>query len=67
VIRANGYICRESFSLGDRAESFYMIRSMGLASAIGLGMTLARDDGHRGLHFILVKVTAEQAEAPRVA
>jgi len=43
VIHANGYICRESFSLGDRPENFYMIGSMGLASAIGLGMTLARE------------------------
>src|SRR5262245_41424367 len=41
VIHANGYICRESFSLGDRPENFYMIGSMGLASAIGLGFTLA--------------------------
>src|SRR5262245_35991219 len=43
LVHANGYICRESFSLGDRPESFYMIGSMGLASAIGLGLTLARD------------------------
>jgi phosphonopyruvate decarboxylase len=43
VIHANGYICRESFSLGDRPESFYMIGSMGLASAIGLGLALARE------------------------
>jgi phosphonopyruvate decarboxylase len=49
VIHANGYICRESFSLGDRPENFYMIGSMGLASAIGLGLALARGgDGHRG-------------------
>ena len=41
AIHANGYICRESFSLGDRPENFYMIGSMGLASAIGLGFTLA--------------------------
>jgi phosphonopyruvate decarboxylase len=42
VVHANGYICRESFSLGDRPENFYMIGSMGLASAIGLGLALAR-------------------------
>jgi phosphonopyruvate decarboxylase len=41
VIHANGYMCRESFSLGDRPENFYMIGSMGLASAIGLGLSLA--------------------------
>jgi phosphonopyruvate decarboxylase len=44
VIHANGYICRESFSLGDRPENFYMIGSMGLAPAIGLGLTLAREE-----------------------
>lgn len=43
LIHANGYICRESFSLGDRPENFYMIGSMGLAPAIGLGLTLARE------------------------
>ncbi|HLC41609.1 MAG TPA: thiamine pyrophosphate-dependent enzyme, partial [Methylomirabilota bacterium] len=40
VIHANGYICRESFAIKDRPESFYMIGSMGLASAIGLGLAL---------------------------
>lgn len=45
VIHANGYICRESFSLGDRAENFYMIGSMGMASAIGMGLALARPQG----------------------
>lgn len=44
VIHANGYICRESFSLGDRVENFYMIGSMGLACAIGLGLALARPE-----------------------
>jgi thiamine pyrophosphate-dependent acetolactate synthase large subunit-like protein len=42
LVHANGYICRESYSLGDRAQNFYMIGSMGLASAIGLGLALAR-------------------------
>ena len=42
VTHANGYICRESFSLADRRESFYMIGSMGLAPAIALGLALAR-------------------------
>ncbi len=42
VIHANGYMCRESFSVADRAENFYMIGSMGLASAIGLGLAMAR-------------------------
>ena len=44
VIHANGYMCRESFSLGDRPENFYMIGSMGLASAIGLGVSLTKRD-----------------------
>ncbi len=42
LIHANGYVCRESFSLGDRPQNFYMIGSMGLAAAIGLGLALAR-------------------------
>jgi phosphonopyruvate decarboxylase len=42
IIHANGYICRESFAVGDRPQNFYMIGSMGLASAIGLGLSLAR-------------------------
>jgi hypothetical protein len=44
VVHANGYICRESFAVKDRPESFYMLGSMGLASAIGLGIALARPD-----------------------
>jgi phosphonopyruvate decarboxylase len=42
VAHANGYICRESFSLADRPQSFYMIGSMGLAPAIALGLALTR-------------------------
>jgi phosphonopyruvate decarboxylase len=42
VAHANGYICRESFSLADRSQSFYMIGSMGLAPAIALGLALTR-------------------------
>src|SRR6202035_4578163 len=41
IVHANGYICRESFAVKDRIENFYMIGSMGLASAIGLGVALA--------------------------
>jgi len=44
IVHANGYICRESFSAGDRAANFYMIGSMGLASAIGLGLALTRPE-----------------------
>ena len=41
MVHANGYICRESFGVKDRIENFYMIGSMGMASAIGLGVALA--------------------------
>ena len=44
VIHANGYICRESFAVKDRVENFYMIGSMGMASAIGLGVALTVPD-----------------------
>lgn len=42
TVHANGYMCRESFSIADRPQNFYMIGSMGLASAIGLGLAIAR-------------------------
>lgn len=41
VVHANGYLCRESFSVKDRPQNFYMIGSMGLAAAIALGLALA--------------------------
>ncbi|MCH7501210.1 MAG: sulfopyruvate decarboxylase subunit beta [Nitrospinae bacterium] len=42
AVLANGYISREFFNVTDRRENFYMIGSMGLASAIGLGVALAQ-------------------------
>ena len=42
LVTANGRISREAFNLKDRAENFYMIGSMGLASAIGLGLAINR-------------------------
>jgi len=42
VIHANGYVCRESCATEDRPQNFYMIGSMGLAAAIGLGLALVR-------------------------
>jgi phosphonopyruvate decarboxylase len=42
VVHANGYPARESHAIADRPQNFYMIGSMGLASAIGLGVALAR-------------------------
>jgi phosphonopyruvate decarboxylase len=50
VIHANGFICRESFGIGDRPQNFYMIGSMGLAAPIGLGVALARP-AHRAVVF----------------
>lgn len=44
VIHANGFVGRESHAVADRPENFYMIGSMGLASAIGLGLAMARPD-----------------------
>jgi phosphonopyruvate decarboxylase/sulfopyruvate decarboxylase subunit beta len=41
-VHANGYPARESHAVADRPQNFYMIGSMGLASAIGLGIALAR-------------------------
>jgi hypothetical protein len=42
VVHANGYPSRESHAVADRPQNFYMIGSMGLASAIGFGVALAR-------------------------
>ena len=42
VVSANGYISRDAFSIADRPQNFYMIGSMGLASAIGLGLALGQ-------------------------
>ena len=36
IVHANGYICRESFAVGDRPQNFYMI-GRGSRLAIGLG------------------------------
>jgi phosphonopyruvate decarboxylase len=72
IIHANGYICRESFSVGDRRANFYMIGSMGLASAIGLGLALARPeraavvfdgDGNLLMNFGILAMVG--ARAPR--
>ena len=40
VVSANGWISREACAAHDRAENFYMLGSMGLASSIGLGVAL---------------------------
>ncbi len=42
VILCNGLPSREAFKLGDRATHFYMIGSMGVAAAIGLGVARSK-------------------------
>lgn len=42
VIHTTGYLCRDSCAVQDRPGNFYMIGSMGLASAIGLGIAVTR-------------------------
>lgn len=42
VVCANGYPSREACAVADRPQNFYMIGSMGLAAAIGLGLALGR-------------------------
>jgi sulfopyruvate decarboxylase subunit beta len=44
VIICNGFPSREAFKLADRPTHFYMIGSMGVAPAIGLGVALAKPD-----------------------
>lgn len=44
VVAANGWISRETYEARDRAENFYMLGSMGLASSIGLGLALTQPD-----------------------
>ncbi len=42
VIICNGFASREVFKIADRPSHFYMIGSMGVAAAIGLGVALAK-------------------------
>lgn len=44
VVHANGAISRESFACADRPGNFYLVGSMGLASAVGLGIALHRPE-----------------------
>lgn len=44
VISANGLISRQLFSIKDRPQNFYMLGSMGLASSIGLGVSLSKPE-----------------------
>lgn len=71
VVACNGMIGRELFTAGDRPEHFYMIGSMGLASAIGLGLAIARPqrrivvaDGDGNVLMNLGTLASIAAEAP---
>lgn len=44
IIACNGFISRELFDLKDRPRNFYVLGSMGLPAAIGLGISLAKQD-----------------------
>ena len=71
VVSANGYPSREACAVADRAQNFYMIGSMGLASSIALGVALARParpavvlDGDGNLLMSLGVVANSAALAP---
>jgi len=40
TVSANGFMSRDLFETNDKKSNFYMIGSMGLASSIGLGISL---------------------------
>ena len=44
VIATTGYTGRELFALADRPNHFYLVGSMGCATAVGLGLARARPD-----------------------
>jgi sulfopyruvate decarboxylase subunit beta len=44
TVVCNGMLGRDLWSTGDRPERFYMIGSMGLASAIGLGLAVTQPE-----------------------
>ena len=50
IVASTGYIGRELYAIGDRANHFYMVGSMGCASSVGLGLALARP----GLRVVVV-------------
>lgn len=50
VIATTGFTGRELYATADRANHFYMVGSMGCASALGLGLAMVRPD----LHVVVV-------------
>ncbi len=46
IVSNIGYASRELYSVSDRSNNFYMLGSMGLASSIGIGLSLAHSRRH---------------------
>lgn len=42
-----GFPSRELYEIKDRAKNFYMLGSMGLASSIGLGLAISKDNNNK--------------------
>jgi len=51
IIGTTGFTGRELFAIDDRVNHLYMVGSMGCASALGLGLALARSD----LHVVIIE------------
>src|SRR2546430_16653403 len=49
VVTIMGAVAAELYSLGHRANFFYLDHAMGLASSIGLGIALAQPDRRGGV------------------
>jgi thiamine pyrophosphate-dependent acetolactate synthase large subunit-like protein len=71
-VHSNGYMSRAAFGVRDDERCFYMIGSMGLASSIGLGISLARPnervvvfDGDGNVLMNLGTLARIAAAAPR--
>jgi thiamine pyrophosphate-dependent acetolactate synthase large subunit-like protein len=71
IVACNGMIGRELFTHRDRAGTFYMIGSMGLAASIGLGLALAQPsrrivvfDGDGNVLMGLAALASVAAAAP---
>src|SRR6478752_2745427 len=43
VVFTTGYTCRDAYTIEDRDNHFYMVGSMGMASAIGIGLALDQE------------------------
>ncbi|MCL2686995.1 MAG: thiamine pyrophosphate-dependent enzyme [Methanobrevibacter sp.] len=55
-----GFPSRELYQIKDRAKNFYMLGSMGLASSIGLGLAMAKENNDENKKFSkLLKITDE--------